>query len=151
MLPAGAIACLCASLAPVQARYWHRSRGACCLQVWILLIWQRHGRGLRHLILVLLHGCLVNLELWWSERWRCDEFQSWVADQLSRQPQERLLEVVVGLRRDVVVLQVLFAVEGDGLGLDFALLHVDLVAREHDWDVLAHGRGRDASLARSCR
>lgn len=61
-----------------------------------------------------------------------------VADQLSGEPQERLLEVVVGLGRDVVVLQILFAVEGDGLGLDFALLHVHLVAAEDDRDVFTH-------------
>lgn len=28
--------------------------------------------------------------------------------------------------------------EGDGLGLDFSLLHIDLVAAEDDWDVLAN-------------
>lgn len=27
--------------------------------------------------------------------------------------------------------------EGDGLGLDLALLHIDLVAAQHDGDVLA--------------
>ena len=63
--------------------------------------------------------------------------QRLVADQLPCEPQERLLEVVVGLGGDVVVLQVLLAVEGDGLGLDLALLHIDLVSGEHDWDVLA--------------
>jgi hypothetical protein len=41
--------------------------------------------------------------------------------------QERLLEVVVGLGGDVVVLEVFLAVESDGLGLDFALLDIDLV------------------------
>ena len=64
--------------------------------------------------------------------------QRLVTDQLPREPQDRLLEVVVGLGRDVVVLQVLLAVEGDGLGLDLALLDVDLVAGEHDGHVLAH-------------
>lgn len=60
-----------------------------------------------------------------------------VADKLASQPQERLLEVVVGLGRDIVVLQVLLAVEGDGLGLDLALLHIDLVTAENNGDVLA--------------
>jgi len=64
--------------------------------------------------------------------------QSLVADELPREPQERLLEVVVGLGRDVVVLEVLLAVEGDGLGLDLALLDVDLVAGQDDGDVLAN-------------
>ena len=64
-------------------------------------------------------------------------YQSGVADKLAGEPEERLLEVVVGLGRDVVVLEVLFPVEGDGLGLHLALLDVDLVAAENDGDVLA--------------
>jgi hypothetical protein len=69
-------------------------------------------------------------------RRRCS-YQSLVADEFPGEPEERLLEVVVGLGRDVVVLEVLLAVEGDGLCLDLALLHVDLVAGEDDGDVLA--------------
>lgn len=61
-----------------------------------------------------------------------------VADKLSGQPEERLLKVVVGLGRDVVVLEVLLAVESDGLGLDLALLHIDLVAGENNGDVFAN-------------
>ena len=60
-----------------------------------------------------------------------------VADKLSCKPKERLLEVVVGLRRDVVVLKVLFAMECDGLCLDLAFLDIDLVAGENNRDVLA--------------
>ena len=60
-----------------------------------------------------------------------------VADKLASEPKEGLLEVVVGLGGDVVVLEVLLAVESDGLGLDLALLHVDLVTSEDDGDVLA--------------
>jgi hypothetical protein len=70
--------------------------------------------------------------------WECGvSHQSLVADEFPGEPEERLLEVVVGLGRDVVVLQVLLAVEGDGLCLDLALLDVDLVAGEDDGDVLA--------------
>lgn len=65
-------------------------------------------------------------------------YETGVANELASQPQEGLLEVVVGLGGDVVVLQVLLAVEGDGLGLDLSLLDVDLVAAEDDWDVLAN-------------
>jgi hypothetical protein len=60
-----------------------------------------------------------------------------VANELAGEPEEGLLEVVVGLGGDVVVLEVLLAVEGDGLGLDLALLHVDLVTGENDGNVLA--------------
>jgi hypothetical protein len=34
-------------------------------------------------------------------------------------------------------LQVLLAMECNGLGLDLALLHVDLVTAENNWDVFA--------------
>lgn len=69
---------------------------------------------------------------------RSGAYQSGVADKLACKPEERLLEVVVGLGRDIIVLEVLLAVEGNGLGLDLALLHVDLVAAENDGDVLAN-------------
>ena len=52
--------------------------------------------------------------------------------------QERLLKVVVGLCGDIVVLEVLLAVESDGLGLDLTLLHVDFVATKDDGNVLAN-------------
>jgi len=65
-------------------------------------------------------------------------YQSLVADELPCEPQEGLLEVVVGLGGDVVVLEVLLAVEGDGLGLDLALLDIDLVAGQDNGDVLAN-------------
>jgi hypothetical protein len=64
-------------------------------------------------------------------------YQSGVSNELASKPQERLLEVVIGLGRDVVVLQVLLAVEGDGLGLHLPLLDIDLVTAEDDRDVLA--------------
>jgi len=64
-------------------------------------------------------------------------YQSGVANELPRKPEERLLEVVVGFGGDVVVLEILLAVDGDRLGLDLALLHVDLVSAEDNGDVLA--------------
>ena len=64
-------------------------------------------------------------------------YQLGVADQLASEPEERLLEVVVRLSGDVVVLEVLLAVEGDGLGLDLTLLDIDLVTAQHDGDTLA--------------
>jgi hypothetical protein len=64
-------------------------------------------------------------------------YQSLVADEFPGEPEEGLLEVVVRLGGDVVILEVLLAVEGDGLGLDLALLDVDLVTGQDDGDVLA--------------
>jgi hypothetical protein len=43
-------------------------------------------------------------------------------DQLPCQPQERLLEVVVRLRRNLEVLEVLFAMEGNSTRLYFTFL-----------------------------
>lgn len=60
-----------------------------------------------------------------------------VTRQFPCQPQKWLLEVVVRLGGNIVVLKILLAMEGDRLGLDFALLHVDFVARKDDRNVLA--------------
>lgn len=65
-------------------------------------------------------------------------YQSCVTDKLASEPQEWFLEVVVGFRRDVVVLQVLLAMEGNRLGFDFALLDIHFVTAEDDRDVFAH-------------
>ena len=63
--------------------------------------------------------------------------QSWVANKLTCQPQERLLKVVIGLGGNVVVLEVLLSVESDGLGLHLSLLNINLVASKDDGDVFA--------------
>lgn len=61
-----------------------------------------------------------------------------VPNEFACQPEERLLEVVVRLGRDLEILEVLFPVEGDGTGVDLALLlafkrtdhqHVSLATR----------------------
>ena len=64
--------------------------------------------------------------------------QSGVANQLAGEPQEGLLEVVVGLGGNVVVLKVLLAMESDGLRLHLSLLHVDLVTAQNNGDILAN-------------
>ena len=63
--------------------------------------------------------------------------QSWVANKLACQPKERLLEVIIGLGRDVVVLKVLLSVESNGLGLHLSLLDINLVSGEDDGNILA--------------
>jgi hypothetical protein len=52
--------------------------------------------------------------------------------------QERLLKVVIGLGRDVVVLEILLSVKCNGLCLDLSLLDIDLVSAQNDWNVFAH-------------
>lgn len=64
-------------------------------------------RGLLSLLQILLDldlPFLVHLDLWRQQRRHGDKLEIRVADQLASQPQERLLEVVVGLGRNVVVL-----------------------------------------------
>jgi hypothetical protein len=99
------------------------------------------GKGLLggsvHVGLVLGKELLVDGDLRGSEGGGSDELEGGVSDELAGEPKEGLLEVVVGLSGDVVVLEVLLAVKGDGLGLDLALLHVDLVSCKNDGDVLA--------------
>lgn len=131
------------------------------LQV-VIVILTRQGleSGLIHLLAVLLEELLVDLSSGGSQGRSSDEFLQtklalesrhrygfiWcektykgrVANELPGEPEEGLLEVVVGLGRDIVVLKVLLAVEGNGLGLDLALLHVNLVAAENNRDVLAN-------------
>ena len=60
-----------------------------------------------------------------------------IANKLSSQPQEWFFEVVVGFGRDVVILQILLAVEGNGLCFDFALFDINLVAAKNDGNVFA--------------
>ena len=55
-----------------------------------------------------------------------DEFEVGITDQLPGQPEEGFLEVVVGLGGDVVVLEVLLAMEYDRLGLHFAILEMQM-------------------------
>jgi hypothetical protein len=125
------------------------------LQIRVVLIGQGHLSGVLHLLLVLLENSLVNLNLRRSQSGGSDEFlkialvslyvkwarelsyQSLVTDEFPGKPEEGLLEVVVRLSGDIVVLKVLLAVESDGLGLDLALLDIDLVSGQNDGDVLA--------------
>lgn len=92
------------------------------LQVSIVLVGERSGSSLVELGLVLSHEGRVDLDLGRGEGRGGDELEVGVANQLASEPKEGSLEVVVGLRRDLEVLKVLLPVEGDGSGLDLALL-----------------------------
>jgi len=94
-------------------------------------------RSFVHVGLVLREQLGVDSDLRRSKSRGGDKLQGRVSDELAGEPQEGLFEVIVGLGRDIVVLEVLLAVEGDGLGLDLALLYVDFVSSEDDGDVLA--------------
>jgi len=108
-----------------------------CLEV-VVFFRKRDSLGLCKLLLVLLHESGVNLDLSRCESGCGNELQRRVTNKLPRKPKERLFEVVVGLRGDLEVLDVLLPVEGDLTSLHFPLLYVDLVTAEHDRDVLAN-------------
>ena len=112
-----------------------RGRYSRCLQVGIILIRERESSGLSHLGLVLGHKGLVNLDLRRSKGRGGYKLKGRVANELSSEPKERLLEVVVGFGRNVIVLKVLLSVESNCLCLDLSLLDIDLVTTEHDRDV----------------
>jgi len=107
------------------------------LQVVILLSGKRLvGRNLES-ILVLGDNLRVDVHLRGSECRSGNKLQVGVGNQLASEPEEGLLEVVVGLGTDIVVLEVLLAVEGDVLRLHLTLLDVNLVSGQNNGDVFA--------------
>lgn len=107
------------------------------LEIVIVVLWKRLGRGIGDFQLVLSLGCVVNDGFRRQESRGFDEVQGVVPRQLTCKPEKRLLEVVIGFGRDVVVLQVFLAVKGDLLGFDFAVFDLDLVSGKDDGDVFA--------------
>lgn len=93
--------------------------------------------GLLHLLGVLRQELVIDLGSRGGQSWSSDKVELGVASKLPCKPQEGFLEVVVRLGGDIVVLEVLLAVESDSLGLDLALLHVNLVTAENNGNVLA--------------
>ena len=63
-----------------------------------------------------------------------------MSSELPGQPNKRLLKIIVALGTDIIVLQILLAMEGDALGLDLALLNVHLVSAQHDGNVITDPR-----------
>lgn len=104
----------------------------------IVLVRKGNSLSLLHLILHLAHLGRIDLDLRRSQGRRLDKGECGFGDKLAGDPEEGLLEVVVTLRAELVVLQRLFSMECDGLGLDFAILDIDLVTTQNNGDVLAH-------------
>mmetsp|Transcript_59848 Transcript_59848/g.107698 ORF Transcript_59848/g.107698 Transcript_59848/m.107698 type:complete len:213 (-) Transcript_59848:119-757(-) len=67
-----------------------------------------------------------------------DELKISLVCEAPGQPKERLFEVVVAPRTQIVVLQIPLPVELDVLCLDLPVLHINLVAHEDNRDVLTH-------------
>lgn len=64
-------------------------------------------------------------------------YQGVIPKELLREPEEGLVQAVVGLGADIMVLEVLFAVEDHVIRLDLAVVKVDLVSTKDDWNIFA--------------
>jgi hypothetical protein len=107
------------------------------LQV-IIFFRKRLSSGFCHFISVLLHQASIDLNLRRSQSGSSNKLKVRITDQLACQPKEGLFKVVVGLCRDIIVLEILLSMEGDGLCLDFAFLDIDLVTAKYDGDVFTY-------------
>lgn len=128
---------------------------ACTLKIRIILIYtpintiirkrglctrQGHILSRLQLTLILTHSSGIKMHLWRSQSRTRNKLQPWISRQLSRQPQERFLEIVVTFRGNVKVLKILFTVESDCFSLDFTVFDVDFVSAKNDGDTLADTR-----------
>ena len=112
--------------------------GPYCSEIVIFAIGQNLVLSLDDLLLHLLELVLWDDDLSGGEDGGLDEGQVSVIDHSTEEPDEGLLELIIALGGDVVVLQVLLAVEGDLLSLDLSVTHVDLVTNEDDGDAFAN-------------
>ena len=104
----------------------------------IIFVRKRVLSSILHLPLVGCQHLGVDSNFRGSQSWGSNELKSRVSNKLPSQPQERLFKVVVRLGRDIVVLEVFLPMEGNGLGLNLALLNVDLVSGKNNRDILAN-------------
>lgn len=88
-------------------------------------------------VLELLDEAGVHLDFLGSNGDTFDQGEVRVTGELTENPEEGLLVLIVGLGGNVVVLERALAVESDLSGLDLSVLGVDLVTDENDGDVLA--------------
>lgn len=91
-----------------------------------------------HLLVICRQELGVYGNLRRGQSWGCDKLEGGVADKLPGQPQEGLLEVVVGFGGNVVILEIFLAVEGNSLGFDLTFLHIDFVSGKDDGDVFTN-------------
>jgi len=108
------------------------------LQICIIFVRKRVLSSILHLPLVGCQHLGVDSDFGGSQSRGSNELKSRVSNKLPSQPQERLFKVVVRLSRDIIVLEVFLPMEGNGLGLNLALLNVDLVSSKNDRDILAN-------------
>jgi len=108
------------------------------LQICIIFVRKRVLSSILHLPLVGCQHLGVDSNFRGRQSWGSNELKSRVSNKLPSQPQERLFKVVVRLGGDIVVLEVFLPMEGNGLGLNLALLNVDLVSGKNDRNILTN-------------
>jgi len=114
----------------------HRtSRG---LEIIVIIFWKGLCGCGSQFGLVAMFGFLVEIEFWRLKGRSFDELKIVITRKLSGQPKEGLFKVVVGLRRNIIVLKVLFAVEGNLLRLDLSVLDFYLIPSQDNGNVLTN-------------
>lgn len=124
-------------LETILCSIWKEGRNT-CLEVVVVVLWKGLIGCLSEFRFVLVLEGFVKGELGGLQGGRIDKVKGVVPGQLACQPQKGLFKVVVGFGGNVVVLQVLFAVEGDLLRLDLTILDLDLVSSEDDGDIFTN-------------
>jgi hypothetical protein len=82
--------------------------------------------------LILIHGSICG-----KKGDTFDEGKVWVTSELSENPEEGLLVLVIGLCGYVVVLERSLTMESDLSSLDLSVLRVNLVTNENDRNIFA--------------
>ena len=108
-----------------------------CSEVVIVAIRKGHLLGLNNLLLHLGELVSVDLNFTWGEKRSLNQSKVLVIDHATEKPDEWLFELVVALGTNVVVLQVLFTVEGNLLGLHLSVTDINLIANKNNRDGLA--------------
>lgn len=96
------------------------------------------GIGLFEFVLVLLELIWVNGNLGLHKQRRLSKLTVRVGSKFSANPEEGFFEVVVTLRRDIVILQVLLAVELNILRAYLTILAINFVTAEANRDAFTH-------------
>mmetsp|Transcript_12107 Transcript_12107/g.20095 ORF Transcript_12107/g.20095 Transcript_12107/m.20095 type:complete len:238 (-) Transcript_12107:71-784(-) len=107
------------------------------LQIIIVVLRKWLSGCCSQLLFVASLGLVIDLKLRRLESRSLNKVKLIVSTELARQPQKRFFKIVVGLGRDIVILEVLLSVEGNLLGLDLSVLDFNLISAENNRDVFA--------------
>lgn len=127
----------------MKHRSIHKFLCWCCLASWscseiIITVWKLHCFCFCSLLLKFSDLSSINLDLIWCKHWSLNKRELLLVGQSSEEPDKWLFELIIALSWDIVVLEVLLSVEGDLLGLNLSVLHIDFVSDQGNWDVLAY-------------